>query len=196
MRNVKRTVTAVALTGALVVAVAASSQAAPLRKPSGRLFEAIVAHEVGHCLGYWGHQSATTSIMRSTLAPWQISSGTQTYTPGRADLAAIHASRANYVSGERATARVPYPFINDRVPVYNMTGRASAFTAANRWDTSTAVDIVSVSREPSAGITIKWSPHLAGSGRAAQAVVNRWQWNGKHWQIADCTVEISTQVVR
>jgi hypothetical protein len=159
------------------------------------LFEAIVAHEVGHCLGYWGHQGGTSSIMRGTLLPWKISSGAQGYTPTRADLADIQSSRANYVAGERATTTVPNPFVSDRVPVHNTTGRASAITAARRWDPSTSVSIVSVSREPSTGITIKWNPKLAGSGRAGQAVVNRWLWNGKGWQIADCTVEISTQVV-
>lgn len=196
MSGANRTLTVLGLTVALVAAAATSTQAAPLTKPSGRLFEAIVAHEVGHCLGDWGHQSGNSSIMRSTLLPWQISSGAHGYTPTRADLAAIQASRANYVSGERATARVRYPFVNDRVPVYNTTGRASAYTAANRWDPSTSVSIVSTGGEPSAGITIKWNPKLAGSGRAGQAVVNRWHWNGKGWQIADCTVEISTQVVR
>lgn len=194
--GVARALASLALTVALVAAAATSTQAAPLTKPSGRVFEAIVAHEVGHCLGHWGHQGGTSSIMRSTLLPWKIESGAHGYTPTRADLAAIHASRANHVSGVRATATVRYPFVDDRVPVYNMTGRASALTAAKRWDPSTSVTIVGVAREPAAGITIRWNPKLAGSGRAAQAVVNRWHWNGSHWQVADCTVEVSTQVVR
>ena len=58
---------------ALILGISTPAQATDYGKPSGRWFEAIVAHEVGHCLGWWEHRTpVSNSIMRTKLNPYRI----------------------------------------------------------------------------------------------------------------------------
>lgn len=177
---------------ALVLGVAAPADATDYGRPSGRWFEAIVSHEVGHALGAFTH-TAYPYVMRPSLSPSKINAGYHPYTPQPTDLARMQASRVDSVWGENDTAYVPYPFHSDYVPVFNRTGRAAAFTAANRWEPG-PLNIVQVYSEPSNGITLMWDWSLAGRSIGGYVEVTRWVWNGKHWQVADANVRLNPDV--
>lgn len=193
MNNKIMAAAAVAALGA-VCTLPAQAQATNYGTPSGRWFEAIVAHETGHCLGWWEHRTPTSSsIMRASLNPYRINAGTNTYRPTSADLSAMQASRSG--SGSRPTTYVQYPRVSDSVPLYNRTGRAAAFTAADRWDPGTDFNIVPASSEPTDGITIKFDSSRAGTSVGGWVTVEKWAWSGTFWQPADCTVHVNTRVV-
>jgi hypothetical protein len=188
-----RTVTSILLAVALLLGLGPSASATDYGKPYGRWFEAIVTHEVGHCLGWYEHKTPSPSIMRTSLGPYSIANGSQPYTPSSNDRARMQASRANSVAGEDNTTYVQYPFVSDYVPVYNRTGRSSAFTAADRWDPYTSLNVVSVGYNPDQGIDIKWDSSRAGTSVGGW-ITHTWVWNGSFWQIGDCTVHINTDV--
>ena len=54
-------------------------------RPSGKWLQAIVSHEVGHCLGWYDH-GTYPSIMRTSLNPSRINAGLDPYTPTTDDL--------------------------------------------------------------------------------------------------------------
>lgn len=177
----------------LILGVAAPASAADYGRPSGRWFEAIVSHEVGHCLGWWRHKPSTSSsIMRSRLNPYWVNAGYDTYRPTSNDLYEMNRSRQNVVSGERSTYWVQHPFYRDSVPIYNKTGRSSAFTAANRWEPG-ALYIWQTYTEPAHGITIRWDWSLAGTLYGGKTTAS-FAWNGSFWQVSDCVVGINPDV--
>ena len=190
--------TALLATLAVLGLTAPAASATDYGKPTGKWSEAIVTHEVGHCLGADlltdTHRSAYPSILRPSLKPTYINSGAHPYTPTSTDLARMAASRADYVNGVRSTYYVQNPWARDYVPVYNRTGRASAFTAADRWDAGTPLNIVPVTYEPAAGITIMWDWSLAGSSIGGRTDVTAWHWNGSWWQPKDCVVRLNPDV--
>lgn len=178
----------------LVAATAAPAQAHGLGKPTGRLLEAIVAHEMGHCLGYWGHGNYP-SIMRAGFDTYRIQTGAHPYTPTTADYTAMQKSRVD--SGGRtitATTLVQYPNRGDLVTVFNRTGVNAAFTAAKRWDAQTSFDIRRAKSEPANGVTIQFDDSVNGTGALAVTVAPM-VWNGSHYEIIDCTIKIGTKVV-
>jgi hypothetical protein len=194
--TMRRTITALVSAFILLLLTAAPASATDYGRPYGRWLQAIVSHEAGHCLGWWKDGIVGyPSIMRSSLSPTYINSGSHTYTPTSTDLARMQASRADSVAGEDNTYYVNWPFHRDYVPVYNRTGVSAAFTAVDRWDYGTDLNIAPVTYEPAWGITIQWSSARAGTsvgGWVGAATTH----NGSFEQIIDCTIYINTRVVR
>jgi hypothetical protein len=194
----RRTILAGLAALGILLGLGGPAHATDYGKPSGRWFEAIVTHEVGHCLGADlltdTHRSPYPSILRTSLKPSYIASGAHPYTPTSTDLSRMAASRADSVAGERSTYYVQNPWARDYVPVHNRTGRASASTAADRWDAGTPLNIVPVSYEPASGITIVWDWSLAGRSIGGWAEVTSWVWNGSWWQPSDCVVHLNPDV--
>jgi hypothetical protein len=188
-----RTVTSILLAVALLLGLGPSASATDYGKPSGRWSEAIVEHEGGHCLGAWTH-TASPHVMRPSLNPYRINSGLDPWLPTSTDKARLQASRANYTAGERATYYVPHPMVYDSVPVLNKTGRASAFTAIDRWDAGTDFTIWPTTSNLTYGIVIQWDWSLAGRSIGGTIRVDKWVWNGSFWQAQKCTVLLNPDV--
>ncbi|MCA1807233.1 MAG: hypothetical protein LC687_05220 [Actinobacteria bacterium] len=197
MRKPLRALAVLASAAALSISLATPSSATDYGRPSGKWFEAIVSHEVGHCLGWYNRHKpyGDPSIMRSSLHPLKLASGQQGYKPTLADIREMGYSRQNSVEGERATYWVQYPFTNDGIPVYNMTGRDSAFWAANRWGANNPLSFWRTSSDPRNGITIRWGWELAGTSVGGRADVTKMHNNGSFAQISDCVVLVNPRVV-
>jgi predicted Zn-dependent protease len=183
----------------LLGVTATPASATDYGKPSGRWLQAIVSHEVGHCLGADlltdTHRSAYPSILRPSLKPTYINSGAHPYTPTSTDLSRMAASRADSTNGVKPNYYVQNPWVRDYVPVYNRTGVSAVFTAADRWDAYTPLNIAAVTYEPASGITIQWNSSLAGTSVGGRADVTEWHWNGSFWQPVDCVVQLNPRVV-
>lgn len=193
MRKATSTSTFV-VAAAVAVAFNPSAQAADLGRPSGKWLEAIVAHEVGHCLGWWEHRVPTAkSVMRTSLNPYRINKGYDTYVPQYYnDIMSMKASRANTVAGETQTYYVQYPFVQDALRVHDKTGVSNTMTAVNRWRIA---GFTTTKTTVTPNITIFWDKNLSGKSIGGQISVNRWEWNGKFYQIASCNVHLNPRVV-
>lgn len=179
------------LTVGLILSIAAPASAST-HTPTGREFYFIVAHETGHCLGWWLHKTGYT-VMRASYNRDALNAGTQPYKPTATDRAIMDDSRDNYWWGEKPNSYVTAPYFADSVPVLNKTGRSAAFPAANEWDYGTRFAIWQTYSEPAHGITIRWDWSLAGTKTAGLAVAGV-QDTGKFNENVDCEIRINPRI--